>query len=221
MDVREAVRSRRSIRQFLPRPVPADIIAELIAGSLWAPSWGNTQPWEIVVASGEKLAAFKERNREALLSGRAANPDIPMPQAWPAAYLNRYKDLGRSVLAALGIDRGDQEARLEHFARMFALFDAPAAVLVTVDAALALEYAMLDAGIFLQTFCLLAHDRGLGTCIMAALVSYPDIVRELFELPEDKRLVMGTVLGWPDAEAPVNRFERQRGTAGELVRWVG
>jgi nitroreductase len=220
MEHRDAVRTRRSIRQFLPQPVSAEIIADLIAGSLWAPSWGNTQPWEIVVASGPKLEAFKKRNREALLSGKAANPDIPMPQVWPAAYLDRYKDLGRSVLSALGIGREDKEARLAHFARMFELFDAPAAVLLAVDASLALEYAMLDVGIFLQTFCLLAHDRGLGTCIMAALVTYPEIVRELFDIGQDKRLLMGTVLGWPDSEAPVNCFERQRGSSGEFVRWV-
>lgn len=134
--------------------------------------------------------------------------------------MSRYKELGRSVLGALGIDRADPGARLEHFARMFALFDAPAALLVAVDETLALEYAMLDVGIFLQTFCLLAHDRGLGTCIMAALVSYPDIARELFELPRELRLVMGAALGWPDEEAPVNRFERQRGDAEEFVRWV-
>lgn len=220
MELREAVRSRRSIRQFLPQPVPVDTIEEIITGSLWAPSWGNTQPWQIVVASGEKLGAFKKRNREALLSGKAASPDIPMPQEWPAVQLNRYKDLGRSVLAALGIGREDKEARLAHFAWMFELFDAPAAVLVAVDDSLALEYAMLDAGIFLQTFCLLAHDRGLGTCIMAALVSYPGIVRDIFDIPEDKRLVMGVALGWPDTEAPVNRFERKRGSAGEFVKWI-
>jgi nitroreductase len=200
--------------------VPADTIEEIITGSLWAPSWGNTQPWQIVVASGEKLEAFKKRNREALLSGKAASPDIPMPQVWPAVPLDRYKDLGRCVLGALGIGREDKGGRLAHFARMFELFDAPAAVLVAVDGSLALEYAMLDAGIFLQTFCLLAHDRGLGACIMAALVSYPGIVREIFDIPEDKRLVMGVALGWPDTEGPVNRFERKRGSVGEFVQWV-
>jgi nitroreductase len=55
---------------------------------------------------------------------------------------------------------------------------------------------------------------------MAAIVNYPEIVRELFSVPENKRLVMGVALGWPDPEAPVNRFERRRGTLEEFVRWV-
>ena len=220
MELKEAIRSRRSIRQFLPKPVPEEMIRELIADSLWAPSWGNTQPWEIVVVTGEKLAEFKKQNQEALLAGKAAKTDIPMPKVWPEVYLNRYKNLGKSVLSSVGIAREDKEARLRHFVKMFGLFEAPAILLVNVDEALSLEYAMLDVGILLQAFCLLAHDRGLGTCIMAAIVNYPEIVRELFSIPENKTIVMGAILGWPDPEAAVNHFERQRGTLDEFVTWV-
>lgn len=90
-----------------------------------------------------------------------------MPRQWPPAYKKRYSDLGKSVLASLHIAREDKEARLQHFAHMFGLFDAPAIILVTIDKELLAEYAVLDAGIFLHGFCLLAHDRGLGTCMMA------------------------------------------------------
>jgi nitroreductase len=220
MELQKAVRSRRSIRQFLSKPVSEDIIRELIADSLWSPSWGNTQPWEIVEVTGSKMAEFKQKSQEALMSGHQVPTDIPMPQVWPEAYLDRYKELGKSVLGALSIAREDKEARMQHFVKMFGFFDAPAAVLVAVDKALALEYAMLDAGIFLQTFCLLAHDRGLGTCIMAAMVTYPDIARELFGVPADKLFVMGAALGWPDPDAPVNCFERQRGSMDDFVTWV-
>ncbi len=220
MELEEAVRSRRSIRQFLSKPVSEDSIHELIADSLWSPSWGNTQPWEIVVVTGAKMAGFKQKSREAFMAGHQVPTDIPMPQVWPDACLDRYKELGKSVLSALGIAREDKEARMQHFVKMFGFFDAPAAVLVAVDKTLALEYAMLDAGIFLQTFCLLAHDKGLGTCIMAAMVTYPDIVRELFDIPADKLFVMGAALGWPEPDAPVNCFPRQRGALDEFVRWV-
>lgn len=220
MELQEAVRSRRSIRQFLSKPVSEDIIRALIAASLWSPSWGNTQPWEIVVVTGSKMAEFKQKSQEALMSGHQVPTDIPMPQVWPDAYLDRYKELGKTVLGALSIAREDKEARMQHFVKMFGFFDAPAAILVAVDKTLALEYAMLDAGIFLQSFCLLAHDRGLGTCIMAAMVTYPDIARELFGVPADKLFVMGAALGWPDPDAPVNCFERQRGSMDDFVTWV-
>jgi nitroreductase len=94
-------------------------------------------------------------------------------------------------------------------------------VIFALDKTLLLEYAMLDLGLILQTFCLLAHDRGLGTCILAASVTYPEIAREVFSIPENKRLVMGAALGWPNTEAPVNLFERDRAPLEECVKWVG
>jgi len=220
MEIQEAIRNRRSIRQFLAKSVSEDIIRDLLSDTRWSPSWGNTQPWEVVVVTGPKLEEFKKKNQEALLAGKEAATDIPMPQVWSEAYLARYKALGKSVLGALSIARQDKEARLQHFVKMFRFFDAPAIVLVAVDKELAIEYAMLDAGIFLQTFCLLAHDKGLGTCILAAMVSYPEIARELFSVPENKLFVMGAALGWPDPDAPVNCFERQRGSLDEFVRWA-
>ena len=173
MELQEAVLERRSSRQFLLKPVSEEMIKDLIAKSLWSPSWGNTQPWEIVVGTGKSLAEFKKKNRSALLEGRQSNTDIPMPQVFPDRHRLRYKELGKSVLGALAIAREDKQARIDHFARMFALFDAPAVVIFSVEKTLLLEYAMLDVGLILQTFCLLAHDKGLGTCILAAAVTYP------------------------------------------------
>ncbi len=220
MELQEAVLGRRSIRQFLPRPVPDELIRDLIAKSLWSPSWGNTQPWEIVVGTGESLAKFKKKNRDAFLEGKSSTTDIPMPQAWPDHNKLRYKELGKSVLGALSIPREDQQARIDHFAWMFTLFDAPAMVLFTLDKTLLLEYAMLDVGLILQTFCLLAHEKGLGTCVLAVSIMYPEIAREVFSIPDTKRLVIGTALGWPDSKSPVNSFKRNRGHLEEFVRWV-
>ena len=220
MELQEAVLGRRSIRQFLPKPVPEELIKDLIAKSLWSPSWGNTQPWEIVVGAGESLAEFTKKNKAAFLEGKSSATDIPMPQVWPDRNKLRYKKLGKSVLGALAIPREDQQARMDHFAWMFTLFDAPAMVIFTLDKTLLLEYAMLDVGLILQTFCLMAHDKGLGTCVLAVSVMYPEIAREVFSIPATKRLVIGAALGWPDTEAPVNSFKRNRGQLEEFVRWV-
>ncbi|MCP4666190.1 MAG: hypothetical protein GY849_07470 [Deltaproteobacteria bacterium] len=221
MKVEEAVKNRRSIRGFLAKPVPRETIRELINTSLWAPSWGNTQPWEFVVATGPALEQFKKENREALFSGKKADPDIPMPEVWQGSYKRRYKEIGKDLLESLSIARDDNEGRLQYYGEMFELFDAPAFMVILLDRELLLEYAMLDVGIFLQTFLLLAHSKGLGGIPLAVSVNYPDIIRRSFSVPDNKRIVIGVALGWPDLNAPVNCFERKRDSLEKSVQWIG
>jgi len=220
MDVGEAVKNRRSIRCFLPKRVPEETIKELISDALWAPSWGNTQQYEFVVATGDALERFKKENREALMSGEKPEPDVPMPGKWPETLKRRYVDVGKSVLTSLSIPREDTIGRMNYYGDMFSLFNAAALFIVIVDKDILLEYAMLDVGIFIQTFKLLAHARGLGTISLSASVTYPRIIRKIFDVPESRRIVIGTALGWPDNDAPVNNFERKRDPVEMVVRWV-
>jgi nitroreductase len=143
-----------------------------------------------------------------------------MPGDWPERLKRRYTEVGKKVLTALGIARGDEEARLRYAGDMYALFDAPCLILFCVDKKLAREYAMLDVGAILQTLCLLAHNRGLGTCILAASVRYPALIREVIVIPETTAVIIGAALGYPDGEAPVNKFERDRAVTDELTTWI-
>jgi nitroreductase len=220
MEVFEAVATRRSIRRFRPEPVPEGLIREILDGARWSPSWGNTQPWEIAVVAGEPLKRFREANRKRLLEGIPPAPDTPMPEVWPEVLKKRYTQVGKAVLTALGIPREDQEARLRYAGDMFSLFDAPCLLLFCAERSLPREYAMLDTGAVVQTVCLLAHARGLGTCILAASVRYPDLLREIVPLPETKAILIGVALGHPEGEAPVNRFERERAKPDEFTTWV-
>ncbi len=220
MELRQAIRTRRSIRSFLPDPVSTEILRELISESLWAPSWTNTQPWEIVVVTGAPLEEFKRKNKEALLAGLTSTPDIPMPLHSRTALKNRSMELSKSIYESLRIGQDDAEGRVGYYARMYHLFDAPALILLLIDEEVSIEYIMLDAGIFLQTFLLLTHDAGLGACIFAGTVHCPEIVHRHFAIPDNKLLVIGIALGWPDMDAPINNFERKRGKVEEFVRWI-
>ena len=220
MEVKEAILNRRSIRNFLKQDVPEDLIKEILSDSQWAPSWGNTQPWEIMVISGPPLDEFKQKNKEALFSGNKPNPEIQMPEIFPSRLKQRYVDVGKRVLQSLSIDRKDLDDRLKYYGDMFYLFDAPAMVLVLLDKKVLLEYAMLDVGLFLQTFMLSAHNRGLGAITLAAAVNYPDVLRSLFPIDDTKTIVIGAVFGWPDHEVPVNCFERQRASFDETVTYI-
>ena len=220
MDIHESVRNRRSIRKFLDKPVPQKTLQELVSNALWSPSWGNTQPWEFILATGEPLERFKKANRSALLSGKKPTPEIPMPSAWPNVMKARYVHIGRSVLDAQSIDRKDMDGRLKYYGDMFSLFGAQALLLLMLDKNLLIEYAMLDIGLFLQTFMLLTHARGLGSIALAASVNYPGILRDHFPIPIDRRIVMGVAVGWPDPNAPVNQFQRKRAAFDDCGIWI-
>jgi len=219
MEIFQTVTTRRSIRRFKPDPVPEPLLREILEAARWSPSWGNTQSWEISVVTGAALDRFRKANRQHLLDGVVPNPDSPMPDTWPEPLKQRYMGVGKQVLTALAIPRGDAEARLRYAGDMFALFNAPTLLLFCVDKGIPREYAMLDTGAIVQTVCLLAHARGLGSCILAASVRYPALLREIIPIPETKAVIIGVAVGYPDGEAPVNQFARERANPDEFTRW--
>jgi nitroreductase len=221
MDLQTAVRKRRSIRKFKPDPIPRKLLEDLLDTARWAPSWGNTQPWEIYVITGEPLEAFRKANVESVANGEPLRNDIPMPEKWPEEMKMRYMDIGRSVVTSLGLKREDKEGRRQHQLNMAALFGAPCLVIAAVPKDVLVEYAMLDVGLLLQTIALTAHGKGLGTCIMASAVHYADHLRKYGRIPADRRIIMGVAAGYPDNEVPLNRFERQRAGLEAFVKWVG
>jgi len=219
MEIFAAVTTRRSIRRFKPDPVPEALLREILDAARWSPSWGNTQSWEIAVLTGEPLERLRKAGRQKLLDGIPSDPDTPMPSAWPDKLKQRYQGVGKAVLSALSIPRGDEAARLRYYGDMFALFDAPCLLLFSVAKNLTREYAMLDTGAIVQSVCLLAHARGLGACIMATAVNYPELIRQIVPIPASRAILIGVALGFPDSEAPINRFARERANPEEFTLW--
>ena len=214
MDLETAIRERRSVRQFSEEPVPEQTIRELLDTSRWAPSWANTQSWSVVVVTGATLARLKAAYR-AKADGKAERHfDIPPHKPdWPPHMRARTQQLMAARQAATGAPPSYPPFPAD-------LFGAPCMVLFAFDERLQSEYACFDAGLLVQTFCLAAHGKGLGTCIMAMAVAYSDVLHELLPEASDKRFVVGVALGVPDWSAPVNRFERQRAGLEEWVSWM-
>jgi nitroreductase len=213
MEVDQAIRTRRSIRSFTDQPVTREELVSILDAARWAPSWANTQAWSVFVVRGERLARIKAGSRDKAASGAPRALEIPAPsQDWPAEYKTRTEQLleARSRGLAPGVPAPDPSG----------LFGAPCLLLFAVDPRLRPEYACYDTGAFVQTLCLAAHDRGLGTCIMAMAVGYPDVVRAAVPEIGERRLVVGVALGHPAPGAAVNAFERARAPVDELVVWA-
>jgi nitroreductase len=59
MEVDEAVRGRRSVRKYSGKPVPLQIVREVLEAGIWAPSAKNGQQWRFTVLTG---SSTKELN---------------------------------------------------------------------------------------------------------------------------------------------------------------
>lgn len=214
MHVHEALRQRSSTRAFRDAPIDAARIRRVVETALESPSWANTQPYRLAVATG---AACDELRRQHLAAVRSAMPssDHPLLFEYPAELQTRRRATGFGLYEALGIARDDRARRDEQFVRNFAFFDAPAVAFLFAHEALGV-YSVLDAGIFLQSLLLAGAEEGLGMCAQAALASYPHLVREHFAVPDGYRLLCGISIG-EAADAPENRFRPARRTSDELL----
>lgn len=65
MEAIECIKTRMSIRKFRHCPVPKNILTEIINTAQWSPSYKNSQPWEVVIVSGEKKGGAIRSSRQA------------------------------------------------------------------------------------------------------------------------------------------------------------
>ena len=220
MKLSQAMAERHSCRSFLDIPVDAVIISSLVAMAQRSPSWGNTQPWRIWVAGGSVALSIRQGFVDLARSGRPPHPDIPMPLVFEGELKARYVEIGKSVFAVLGIDRHDEEKRNAHRDNNCNAFGAPVLVYLTLPEGQS-SYAMLDAGAFINAFCLAAADLGVATCIQATLAHYPDIVRLHLPIPSEERIVVGVALGYADPASDINRFRSTREPVETMLTFTG
>jgi nitroreductase len=220
MDFIEVVKGRKSIRGYKPDPVPLELLREIIETAVRAPSGMNTQPWEITVITGEPLENIKKSNIETVTAGTGPNLDIPTSRH-EGIYRDRQVRLAKEIFRLLNISREDQEKRIAWTMRGFRFFDAPAAIIISIDKSLGPAHAYTDIGILLQTICLTAFAHGLGTCIMIQGIMFPDVVRKYTDIPDSKVIFLCTPIGYPDPDYPVNKLLTERASLEESTRFIG
>ncbi len=209
-DYEALARARHSVRAFLPRPVPEALLERLLATARLAPSGANLQPgrfWAVQGAARERLvAALCQAWREQLPE---AEDYGYFPRPMPLQLRKRQVVAAQALYGALGVARGDGPGRALQFERNFRFFDAPVALVVTIERDFGAG-GYMDLGMCLHGLMLAAQAQGLASCAIGALASYPQIVRAALGLPESEAVVCGLALGWEDAQAPVNRTRTER-----------
>lgn len=219
LDVLAGLMARRhSVRGFGPGDVPRDLIDAALATAALTPSWCNTQPWNVVVTSGDGTEQFRKALSGAFAAG-APEPDFPFPPTYAGIYRERRLETALQLYDAIGIERGDRAASGAQTAKNFRLFDAPHAAILTTEADLGV-YGAVDCGLFLSSLLLAFEALGVGAIPQAALAAYADVIREHFGLPETRRIVAGISFGWEDTEHVANGFRTRRAEPATFVTHV-
>lgn len=160
--------TRRSIRRYLPLPVPREIVETILNAAIWSPSAHNRQPWRFCVVEN---ADVKERLAQAM-----------------GARLRRDLEQDSVPEAVIAADTGRSYVRIT---------SAPVAVFLCMTMAdmdaypderrAHNEYLMAVQSVAMagQNLLLAAHEVGLGACWMCAPLFAPDVVRAALDLPGD------------------------------------
>jgi nitroreductase len=220
MDVIEAIRRRHSVRVFKSDNVPRQTLREVLDAAVRSPSAMNTQPWQFAVVTGKTLAAMKDRNIALLKSGVEQSPDFPIP-AFHGVYRRRQVEVYSRLLGMMRIAFEDRERRDQWLRHGFRFFEASAVIIIYADAELDVARTQFDIGLVTQSICLAALGYGLGSCVCLHAVSYPDMLRDVLGIGDDKKIAVGVALGYGEPEHPANRFTSSRESVRDIVRWYG
>ena len=209
MDVYEAVRTRRSVRNFTNRPVPREALERVLAGAAWAPSGSNIQPWHTYVVTGASLVEIRKLAGERVAAGdRWDEREYEMyPVDLKSPYSERKSAFGAQRYGELGIARGDLEARQRAASANWNFFGAPAALFCYIDRGMG-PPQWADVGGYLQTVMLLLRAEGLHSCPQMAWSVYRKTVAKVLSPPDGLLLYCGMSIGYEDVTVPSERMGR-------------
>lgn len=211
--------ARFSCRAFRPDPVPRERIERALAMAQRTPSWCNTQPWQVSVVSGARLARLCDALTETAQRGEPERPHFTFPEAYLGVYRDRRRACGVQLYQAVGIAREDRAAARAQALENFRVFGAPHAAFITTPAELGV-YGAVDCGLWLMGFLLALQSLGVHAIAQAALASWPDVVDAHVGLGEGRRLVFGVAFGYGIPEAAVNGYRTDRSGLADAARFL-
>lgn len=222
MQLDQAMNERRSIRGFQDRPVPKELLEEVIALANRAPSSMNTQPWHLHVLTSEPLERVRKGNTERMLGGVKPSREIEDYAAYEGEHRKRQIEIAVQLFEAMGIERHDAERRQDWVMRGFRQFDAPVSVVVCFDRDLLNNtIAHFDTGAMTFGLVLAAWSRGLGAVINGQGIMQSPVVREIANIPEDQVILTCVALGFPDDEFVANSVISRRRPVENITRFIG
>src|SRR5690606_16901371 len=222
MNFDEVILGRRSIRGYKPDPVPRELIEEILALAMRAPSSMNTQPWNFYIVTGEPLERIRAGNTERMLAGVPQSREFRTGPPFAGQHRERQIGIAKQLFAAMGIAREDKEKRQDWVLRGFRQFDAPVCVIITYDRALdGSDDTPFDCGAVTNALVNAAWSRGLGAVINSQGIMQSPVVREHAGIAEDQVIMKAIAHGRPDWAFPANSVVSERKPVAEAATFVG
>jgi nitroreductase len=222
MKVDEAILARKSVRAFKPEPIPLETLRDLLDVARFSPSGGNLQPWRMIVVSGDELKTLTQLAQTTLgANPRGEADEHPIyPATVTEPYRSRRYKVGEDMYAILGIGREDKMARLGQMAQNYAFFGAPVAIFFVIDKSMG-HGQWAHMGMLMQTICLAAQARGLGSCMQEAWGMVRKTLATHFGLPDNEMIYCAMALGYEDQDAPINTLRTTRADLDEIAVFRG
>ena len=221
--VDDAITTRRSLRAFLPTPVPRQTIEDILAVASRAPSGTNTQPWKVYVLTGESRAELSRRILAAHddPAERATHSEeyAYYPSEWISPFSDRRRKVGWDLYSLLDIAKTDKARMHAQHGRNYEFFGAPVGLMFTMDRVMR-QGSWLDYGMFVQNIMIAARARGLDTCPQAAFTQYHRIISEHIGAGANEQVVCGMSLGHADPDAIENTLVTERDPVSAFARFL-
>lgn len=225
MNVIDAVSQRKSIRAFLSDPIALQDLRELLRTAQRAPSGSNVQPWRVIAVTGDERNAVIDLAMRTFRSGVIGTRPIEPPfaldyHALDPIYRERSQQMGKLMNEAAGVARDDAEGRQKLATRNFNFFGAPVGLFFVLDKRVN-PAQWGHTGMYIQTICLLAEERGWGTCIQEAWAMHRPELHTHFGLAENELVWCGMSLGIPDLSSLSNGYSTGRADVDDVVTFRG
>ena len=222
MEYHEVINGRRSTRGFLEKPVPMEVLKEVIELAVRAPSSMNTQPWHFHIVTGEVLDNIRRENTKRNVEGVPPSREIKSPLGYEGKHRERQIEIAIQLFQEMGIERDDKEGRQDWVLRGFRQFDAPVAIIVTFDEELKEDdISKFDCGAAVNGLVNAGWSKGLGAVINSQGIMQSHVVREHAQIPDDQNIMICIAMGYPDDDFPANHVRSVRADNGDFVKYIG
>ncbi|MDO9277723.1 MAG: nitroreductase [Polaromonas sp.] len=214
------IAQRRSIRAYQTKPVADSLLQDVLTLARQAPSGANLQPGSLISVVGEARQRLTADLTEGWRSGAQEPEDYSyFPTPLPMSLRRRQVAAAKALYGSIGIAQEDRAGRDLQFEQNFRFFDAPVALIATINGDFG-SGGYMDFGMTLYGLMLAAQSHGLATCAIGAMASYPGLIRRNLGLDENSKIVCGIALGYADADAAVNQTVTERCALEQYFRVI-